>query len=56
MFKLAHYIYMRENPVKGFLLSLLLYPLTFVLGLILFPIVLVWTIYHHFKYRNSIGG
>jgi len=37
----------RENhPRKAFLLELILYPITFTIGIILLPIVIVWSIYH----------
>ena len=38
--------YRSKNPRKAFILSLLIWPLTTIIGLILLPIIIVWNIYH----------
>ena len=54
MFKLASLRYMQENPVKGVLLYTLTYLAGFLLGLILIPFILIWSVY--FNIRQATGG
>ena len=50
MFEIASLKYMQENPVKGVLLYILVSPIAVVVGLLLLPIALVWSIYLTIKY------
>ena len=44
-YSLLWYTFREKHPRKALLLSLLLWPLTTIIGLILFPIVLLYSIY-----------
>lgn len=45
----------RENhPRRAFILSLLIWPLTTIIGLILFPIVLLYTLYLYINQRLAM--
>lgn len=49
MFEIASHIWTQENPIKAFFLYLLLPPIAVVIGLLLVPIGITWSIYHTVK-------
>jgi len=51
--------YKEKNPIKAFFLELILYPITFTIGIILLPIVIIWSIYlklnqHYLKKKIEV--